>query len=402
MKLIYKLNGKIILLYIIFILFCSSVKSQEVIPLTLKQTIENLNILGFELYGKYTVEDRNLCFSPYFFMNSMSMLYMGAKGGTARQMHVALRFDKEQKSHFDNYMKMKYIIDSKNSLSNQFIYLNKIWLNKRYKPLYLYDKYSNKYEKEPLRTIELDKDIYKAQSEIDQWVTYGSDKKIPKLFNNYQLQDSSIMILTSLCHFKGAFQSSFGKKVSAPFIKDEYGRKTRSIDYLTHVDYFKYAETSEFQIIEIPYKDDSLSMVVILPKSYEHISKFEKKMNYQNYKFWMSTLYSEQVKVFLPVVTISSNYYLKKRFEKLMPVAFIIGANFTRIVGDYIYISDIIHSASIAIDEPESVITTDIEVDKNEDDIVVFNANKPFVYIVKENKNDIVLFIGHVVNPNPK
>ena len=69
---------------------------------------------------------------------------------------------------------------------------------------------------------------------------------------------------------------------------------------MTQLTYFFYAEFNDFQVLELPYKGEALSMVVFLPRGHDMLSRFEESLTLEKLLQIMTALRSTKVQVFLP------------------------------------------------------------------------------------------------------
>jgi serine protease inhibitor len=84
-----------------------------------------------------------------------------------------------------------------------------------------------------------------------------------------------------------------------------------------------------------------------------------------------------------------------------MPNAFS-NADFSGMTGKRdLFISKVIHKAFVNIDEAgtEAAAATAVVMSRSMSRPLMFRANHPFVFLIRENKTGTVLFIGRIVNP---
>ena len=51
------------------------------------------------------------------------------------------------------------------------------------------------------------------------------------------------------------------------------------VDRMSITEYFEYYENKELQIVELPYKQDSMSAIIILPNKNSNINEFISKLD---------------------------------------------------------------------------------------------------------------------------
>ena len=77
---------------------------------------------------------------------------------------------------------------------------------------------------------------------------------------------------------KGTRKTEFDPKKTAKKVFYNLGRNTKEVDTMIFTEKLNYYENKEVQEVELPYKKDSMSSVIILPikgknKNYKNYSK---------------------------------------------------------------------------------------------------------------------------------
>jgi len=161
-------------------------------------------------------------------------------------------------------------------------------------------------------------------------------------------------------------------------------------------------ENNNVQVLQMDYKGNDLSMMIILPKI--NNQQTIDNLSYGQIKSWRSQLYENEVKVYMPKFKLENKYSMKNALIEMgMPTTFTEDADLTSIAKD-LYISSIIHQTYIEVDEKgtEAAAATGITLSTSAaapGNGIIFNANHPFVYIIQENNTGEILFIGKMDNP---
>jgi serpin B len=87
-----------------------------------------------------------------------------------------------------------------------------------------------------------------------------------------------------------------------------------------------------------------------------------------------------------------------------MPAAFSPEADFSGIADESLFVNGVIHQAYISVDEKgtEAAAATEIGMGGGgpPNQPIIFNADRPFIYIIYEYRTGAILFIGRVVDPS--
>jgi len=177
-----------------------------------------------------------------------------------------------------------------------------------------------------------------------------------------------------------------------------------------------YVQNQGIQILELPYKGDDLSMVILL--SSNGLESIETAIGPKTLNDWFSRLGQRDVEVYLPRFKFQSKYYLGKILTSMgMREAFDDGrADFSGMteeskldIESELYISKVIHQADIEVNEEgtEAAAATGVGVSiptslherERERPVVIFEADHPFIFLIRHKSTNAILFIGRVMNP---
>ena len=147
-------------------------------------------------------------------------------------------------------------------------------------------------------------------------------------------------------------------------------------------------------------------MLVLLPKQVDGLAEIEKALTVKKLKEWTGRLRPGKVSVFLPKFTMTCKFELKKVLTAMgMPHAFSpMSADFSGMNGKKdLFISAVIHKAFVDVNEEgteaAAATATVIGITSLPQPSPVFRADRPFVFLLRDNRSGSILFIGRVANP---
>jgi serpin B len=166
-----------------------------------------------------------------------------------------------------------------------------------------------------------------------------------------------------------------------------------------------YYEDESLQAIEIPYKKKEASMMVILPK--ENTKSAIKGIDYKYFTDITKSLELKRVKLSIPKFKMEVMYELKDIMMIMgMKTAFSRDADFSGITGGKdLTISKILHQSVIDVNESGTEASSSTAVISmrstmvTKDIPIVFKADRPFLFLVKENGTNTILFMGYMAEP---
>jgi serpin B len=210
-------------------------------------------------------------------------------------------------------------------------------------------------------------------------------------------------VLVNAIYFKGLWKKQFDKRATTESLFWILNDSAIKVPMMRQKSEFGYMEDELAQVLELPYQDNRLSLIVILPQ--EKLSTVDSRLTYHNISKWISELSYEMVVVNLPSVKIKSAFNLNDSLVSMgMPDAFDDSkADFSGMDGTReLYISETIHQANIEVNEEGATATATTAVVmalRGLPQEYQFHANHPFIFLLRENTTGIILFIGRVLNP---
>ena len=169
---------------------------------------------------------------------------------------------------------------------------------------------------------------------------------------------------------------------------------------------FPYLETEEAQVLEMPYKKNELSMIVILPKNGHTINSVGSTEDLHT--FLSNKINHELLNVSFPRFKIEAKYLMKEDLSKMgMPLPFSDKADFSGMTGSKeLQISQVIHQTFVEVNEAgtEAAAATAVGMEAGGMPRLPkqFIANHPFIFAIRQNSTGVILFMGVVNNPSEK
>ena len=367
---------------------------------------------ALDVYARLREGDGNRFFSPYSISTALAMTFAGARGDTARQMADTLHFSlPPDKLHPAFHALIDHVNGQQPASGRGYSLLtaNALWGQKgdHFLPPFL-DLTRDSYDAE-FRGVDFRHDAENARLEINAWVEKKTETKIKDLVGPSDLSPDTSLVLTNAIYFKagwlfpfptaftrkdGTFTGPGGKKITVPMM----GQKHE----------FAYHDGGSFQLLELPYESNELSMVVLLPKAAEGLPGLEASLNEADLNQWMGKVSRKQVEVEFPRFSLTESLRLADLLARMgMPLAFDASkADFSGMNGKRDHaISQVIHKAFVDVNEKgtEAAAATGLVMKRSSAMMptqpVSFKADHPFVFLIREKSTGSLLFLGRVVEP---
>ena len=390
-------------------------------PQGVQEVVNANNQFAFELYSELNKdEDSNIFYSPYSISAALAMTYEGAKGQTADEMKSVFHFP-ENNILRPNFAAI-YTEINKGTKDYELKTGNALWVQQDYPFLEDYTNRVENYYGGKVANVDFVSETEKSRQIINSFIEEQTNNKIKDLIPSGVLNSLTRLVLTNAIYFKGTWEWEFDKsdtheqdfKITPINIV-----KTSMMSMKNEKAEFNYADIEDLQILELPYKGEDISMLILLPKQGEDYDFETGEVTTFNYTLEDIELSSEKLNEYkaqmqetkldsisLPKFEFDSKYTLNENLKALgMPTAFSGGADFSGMDGTKnLFISAVIHQAYVKVDEEgtEAAAATGIVMELKSVPMPrnVFRADHPFIFIIQQKETGNILFMGRVNNPN--
>lgn len=347
-------------------------------------------------------EDNNFMVSPLSLSMALAMTWNGAAGKTKEVMQQTLKMDGFSDDELNSYYKKLREALLKTDPSTKLSIANAIFTNQsvKIKPDF----------------VNTNRSFYEATGEavdftrpetvgiINKWASDNTNGLIEKVIENTKPED--LMYLLNAIYFKGIWTSEFDKKNTSerPFTYENGTRK--NVEMMKQTAKFNYTNDENLQLVQLPYGNQAFSMMVLLPAEDKELQDVVAVTRQEGYwESLKSGLHEAEVELSLPKFKTEYSKRLNEVLAKMgMGIAFANTADFSRMSGVPAKIDFVKQDTYISTDELGTeaaavttigMIMTSLPVNPEK---VVFNANRPFLYLIQENSTGAILFMGAVKN----
>lgn len=392
---------------LITLIFATMLSVSSLNSQTTQKQISNNNKFTFEMFNYSNVNSENLFLSPFSVSTALAMTYEGAKGKTRSEMSEVLHFPDNSESFNKSFSEIISKTQSSQKSDNYiFNIANSLWAQKDFNFFNAYFNTIKNYYHAPLTLVDYknSEEREKIRKGINKWVENKTNDKIKDLISEGDIDNETKMVLVNAVYFLAEWKKEFNKKMTKSDIFYSVSGKVNK-DFMRTSANMKYAKSANSQMLEIPYKNNKASMVIIMPNENVNFSEFKKNFNSIKYDELYKSAEYKSVNLFLPKFKIEFKKDLAADLARAgMKRAFSNKADFRGMTcKKEIRIDKIIHQTFIDVDESgteaaaaTAVIMkriTSIAPSKKID----FRANKAFIFLIKDNSTGSILFIGQLV-----
>lgn len=371
-----------------------------------KNLPRSINKLSFKLLNKVNTENKNTFISAYSISAALALTYMGAKNETKAEMEKVL-FPYIKTDVGSDFRVLNESLSFNKKL--ELLLANAVWLEKAYKPKKRYEKEISKDFKSELNKVDFLSSTGResARKEINQWVETKTKEKITDFIPPDVLNASTTMILVNAVYFLAKWNTAFPEQNTYEADFKTGGKEKTVCKFINNTQYLPYYSDDLLRAVEIPYEDNEASLIVILAKKTDE--ELNGLVDYDYFSKLYRGLRRVKIDLQLPKFKIESEYELSSYLKELgLKSAFDSSADFSGITGKKeFHISNILHKAVMELDESgteasaaTAVLTSRSVSVGSTTRPILFKADHPFVFIIREKSTGTILFIGKLTNPN--
>ena len=330
----------------------------------------------------------------------------------------------------------------------EFRSANALWLERSFalEPPYL-ASIARYYQTGAAIPVDFRGDAEAARESINDWVAAQTNQRIRDLLGRGMVDATTRLVLTNAVYFLGEWLEPFdaartqqqkfflrnGGSIEVPMMRDW---KSDGVKYAAFgADGSPFATPAQvafedrdsaghypkdgFQMLELPYRGDALSMQLILPLRADGLAAVEALLDAAHLERWNAALVAREVDVALPKFRMDSSVELSAALQQLgLRRAFVNpadtagGAQFDGISAstdpaERLFIGAVVHKAFVAVDEKGTeaaaatavVMAAGAAMPTMVDFTPVFRADRAFVFLIRDRSSGTVLFLGRLQRP---
>ena len=175
-----------------------------------------------------------------------------------------------------------------------------------------------------------------------------------------------------------------------------------------------YPAESGFAVLELPYKGDELSMVLVAPFEPDGLEAIEQSITAASLTRWLEALQQRKTHVVMPRFTLEQSFQLKQPLQAMgIDHAFNPRtADFSALTlstdpNDRLFISEVAHKTFLEVSEKgtEAAAATAVvmmrvtSAPRTFPFTPIFRADKPFLFLIRDKRTGVVLFLGRMTSP---
>jgi serpin B len=398
------------LVLLIALLAVSQFRSGEVAPpvvvagsLSLEDLVARVNGFTLNFYGLLLDSGGNVVVSPFNVYVALTMLYEGSGSTTREELGKALGLDGDTCRAYQQLLSMLPV----GSGGNTTLYVaNGAWLREGFP---FKEDYVSRVKECFGGEVRYFKpgDLDGLVGDVNGWVSERTNGLIRELLSRSDVDDRVVAVLISVVYFKSLWLKEFEPYGEIDFWTGRDRVKVKAMEVEGR--HLKVVRGKDYVAVEIPYRDTSISMVVVMPEDFTNIKARYRELLQEALNRIDEARPGAYTHLVMPRFNITFKSELKGYLEMLgvREVFKPRVADLTRMAhvqkGE-LYVDKVVHQAVIKVNEKgteaaaaTAVIAKVLSQPLYQEEVII---DKPFTFIIRDGESKIILFIGHVINPS--
>jgi serpin B len=234
---------------------------------------------------------------------------------------------------------------------------------------------------------------------MDAWVREQTGGKIFGLVKRDDLSEEARIVLVNAIYFKGQWAVAFDKAQTGDIDFYLAEGKTEMVPTMRRKGTFSYCETDDAQIINLPYGQGRLAILIALPKPRLALPMLTAKANVDTWRLWLASLKdTENLTLRLPRFRVATDFQLNDALRGVgMARAFNgAGPDFSLMNGVKTAGFDRVrHKAMLETSEDGVAPAAPAGAGVGPK----MTINRPFLYAIHDKDTGAILLLGTVGNP---
>ncbi|XP_038851467.1 plasminogen activator inhibitor 1-like [Salvelinus namaycush] len=385
----------------LYVCFFLSLAGAALSNLQEKQTDFGMRVFS---HVAQTSRGSNLAFSPYGVATILGMAQLGAGGNTLKTLNTKLGFSLQERGMSRQQRLLQQNLSSEEGveLASGIMVEKKMALEKGFRR-----GLGKAFQTSPHQLDFSRPD--QALEFINAWVSDHTAGTIPSFLSSGALTDETRMVLLNALNFQGLWKVPFDPKMTEERLFHCANGSSVPVPMMRLTHRFNYGEFVtpdgvDYDVIEVPYEGESLSMLLVTPfESERPVSVLSSELTTRRLQQWREELRSVKRQLALPKFTLDTEVDLKSTLTSmgLGDMFNLAKADFTRITTEErLCVSKVLQKVKIEVNEKGtkgSAATAAIMFSRMA--VEEITLDRPFLFLIQHKSTGAVLFMGQVNQP---
>jgi serpin B len=359
--------------------------------------------LACDLYQTLREEEKgNLLLSPYTLARSLAMTCAGSGGETRHQMQHALHLTLPEEQLHAAFRELRRQLAGDGPEGVALSSVTSLWGQSDYGFLAPFLRTAGESYAATVRAVDFKSAPEQARQDINQWLGERMDGRITELLEEGLISHLTRLVLVNASHFHGTWRYGFdpAQTHDATFTRVDGSQVV--VPMMGLGAQLGYHRRPGLQVIELPYRGEQVSMLIILPEP-DALKAVEESLSPGMIDDLLQSLHTTQVRLRLPRFSCRSGLRLEPALSRLgMPIAFSDDADFSRISGNLeLTLEDVVQQVVLTVDEQGTEVSAGgAAVVMKKCGPGLIRVDRPFLILVRDRTTGTILLLGRVTDPS--
>ncbi|NXS70762.1 ANT3 protein, partial [Pandion haliaetus] len=370
------------------------------------------------VFYKYLADSKdngeNIFMSPLSISTAFAMTKLGACGSTLQQLMEVFRFDTISEKTSDQihffFAKLNCRLYKKANKSSELVSANRLFGEKSLVFNETYQNISEIVYGAKLWPLNFKEKPEFSRKIINEWVANKTEKRITEVIPERGIDDLTVLVLVNTIYFKGHWKSQFPAPNTKLDLFHKANGETCKVPIMYQESKFRHVSIPQdkVQVLELPYKGDDITMVLVLPNAGTPLVEVERDLTSEKLQDWIDSMTEVSLFVYLPRFRVEDSFSVKEKLRK-MGLEDLFSPENARLPGIIaegrtdLYVSEAFHKAFLEVNEEgsEASAATAVTVSGRSFPMnrIIFNANRPFLLFIREAALNTIIFMGRIADP---
>uniref|UniRef100_A0A1A8K6F8 Serpin peptidase inhibitor, clade I (Neuroserpin), member 1 n=1 Tax=Nothobranchius kuhntae TaxID=321403 RepID=A0A1A8K6F8_NOTKU len=353
----------------------------------------------------------NIIFSPLSVAVALGMVELGARGTSLDEIRQTVGF-----SHLLPGVEFSLLQNLTEALSDDNAHhvirlANSLFLQEdaSFNPEFLH--LIKKFFRAQVETVDFS-DSAAVAERINSWVENHTESKICALLSAEDFTSVIRLTLVNAVYFRGSWKNQFRPENTRTFsFSRDDGSEVQTLMMYQQGDFY-YGEFSDgsqeaggvYQVLEMPYEGEDMSMMIVLPRQEVPLSSLEPIIKAPLLEEWANNVKRQKVEVYLPRFKVEQKLDLRSTLQELgIQKIFTSDADLSAMTdGKDLYIGKAVQKAYLEVTEEGAEGAVGSGMIALTRTLVLYPqvmADHPFFFVVRNRRTGSILFMGRVMTP---
>ncbi|XP_015233742.1 neuroserpin [Cyprinodon tularosa] len=353
----------------------------------------------------------NIIFSPLSVAVALGMVELGAGGASLEEIREAVGFN-----HMLPGLEFSLLQNLTEALSDDdahyvIRFANALFLQEgiSFNPEFLH--LMKKYFRAEVENVDFSESSAVADR-INNWVENHTERKIRSLLSAEDFSSITRLTLVNAVYFRGSWKNQFRPENTRTFsFSRDDGSEVQTLMMYQQGDFY-YGEFSDgsqeaggvYQVLEMPYEGDDMSMMIVLPRQEVPLASLEPIIKAPLLEEWANNVKRQKVEVYLPRFKVEQKIDLRSILQELgITKIFNNDADLSAMTdGKDLYIGKAVQKAYLEVTEEGSEGAVGSGMIALTRTLVLYPqvmADHPFFFVIRNRRTGSILFMGRVMTP---